>query len=83
MEKYNILRRINNKFKFKLLKRVTLQLMNMEEEQLAYNSDSGEENVDIDAISDDAGAQIGWIKWFCSLEGHEFLAEIDEDFIKD
>ena len=83
MVKYNILRRINNKFKFKLLKRVTLQLMNMEEEQLAYNSDSGEENVDIDAISDDAGAQIGWIKWFCSLEGHEFLAEIDEDFIKD
>lgn len=59
--------------------------MDMEEEQLqAYNSDSGEENVDIDALSDDiAGAQMGWIQWFCSLEGHEFLAEIDEEFIKD
>lgn len=55
----------------------------MEEEQLAYNSDSGEEHVDIDAMSDDAGAQVSWIKWFCSLEGHEFLIEIDEDFIKD
>lgn len=57
----------------------------MEEEQLAaYNSDSGEENVDIDGLSDDMGmAQIGWIQWFCSLEGHEYLAEIDEDYIRD
>lgn len=55
----------------------------MEEEQLAYNSDSGEEHVDIDAMSDDAGAQVGWIKWFCSLDGHEFLTEIDEDYLKD
>lgn len=57
----------------------------MEEEQLAaYNSDSGEEHVDIDNLSDDMGAtQMGWIQWFCSLEGHEFLAEIDEDFIRD
>ena len=54
----------------------------MEEEQLAYNSDSGEENVDIDAMSEE-GAQMGWIKWFCGLEGHEFLVEIDEDFIRD
>ena len=57
----------------------------MEEEQLAaYNSDSGDEHVDIDALSDElAGGQMGWIQWFCSLEGHEFLVEIDEDYIKD
>lgn len=55
----------------------------MEEEQVAYNSDSGDENVDIDNLSDDAGIQLGWIKWFLSLEGHEFLTEIDEDYIKD
>ena len=57
----------------------------MEEEQLAaYNSDSGEEHVDIDAISDEMGAAtMGWIQWFCSLEGHEFLAEIDEEYIRD
>lgn len=35
----------------------------MEEEQVQnYNSDSGEEHVDIDAISDDLnGGQMGWI----------------------
>ena len=57
----------------------------MDEEQLqAYNSDSGEDNVDIDALSDELGGpQMGWIQWFCSLEGHEFLVEIDVDFIKD
>ena len=50
----------------------------------AYNSDSGEDNVDIEAISDELGAgQMGWIQWFCSLEGHEFLVDIDEDFLKD
>lgn len=54
----------------------------MEEEQLAYNSDSGEEHVDIDAMSDEI-TNVGWIRWFCTLDGHEFLVEIDEDFIKD
>ena len=24
-----------------------------------------------------------WIQWFCSLEGHEFLVEIDDEFIRD
>lgn len=24
-----------------------------------------------------------WIEWFCSLEGHEFLLKVDNDFIKD
>ena len=25
----------------------------------------------------------GWIKWFCQLEGHEFLVEVDSEFIMD
>lgn len=25
----------------------------------------------------------GWISWFCALEDHQFLCEIDEDFIRD
>lgn len=25
----------------------------------------------------------GWISWFCSLEGHEFFAEIPEEYIRD
>lgn len=58
--------------------------MNMEEQQMAYNSDSGEEQVDIEGISDDINmVSMGWISWFCSLEGHEHLVEIEEDFIKD
>ena len=51
-----------------------------------YNSESDEEQYEIDGFSDDPAiqnAQIGWIKWFCSLEGHEFLVEIDEDYIRD
>jgi len=50
----------------------------------AYNSDSGDDNVDLDAMSEEAGAaQLNWIKWFCALEGHEFLVEIDDEFIRD
>jgi hypothetical protein len=48
----------------------------MEEEQLqVYNSDSGEENVDIDALSQEMSGQPpqGWIQWYCTLEGNEFL----------
>ena len=56
-----------------------------------YNSDSGgDEQVDIDGLSEEmnaagngGGHQLGWIQWFCSLDGHEFLIDIDEDFIKD
>jgi len=25
----------------------------------------------------------GWISWFCSLEDHNFLCEVDEEFIRD
>lgn len=25
----------------------------------------------------------GWIQWFCSLEDHQFLCEVDEDYIRD
>lgn len=56
----------------------------MEDQQLVYGSDSGEEQVEIEGVSDDLPtAQMGWIQWFSSLEGHEFLVEIDEDYIKD
>lgn len=29
------------------------------------------------------GHQLGWINWFCALEGHEFLVDLDEEFIRD
>ena len=25
----------------------------------------------------------GWVNWFCEIEGHEFVVEVDEDFIQD
>ena len=27
--------------------------------------------------------EISWIEWFCSLEGNEFLVEIDESFLRE
>ena len=55
-------------------------------QQQQYNSESDEEQFENDGYSDDpamGNQQIGWIKWFCSLEGHEFLVEIDTDYIQD
>jgi casein kinase II subunit beta len=34
-------------------------------------------------IGDDSFSDGGWISWFCALEGHEFFAEIPEEFIRD
>lgn len=59
-----------------------------------YNSDSGDGDFQMDDISDDNaarggadgdgdGAPVGWIRWFTSLEGHEYMVEVDEDYIKD
>ena len=60
----------------------------------AYNSDSGDEDFQMDDMSDENGGRgghavdaddglVGWIQWFCSLEGHEYMVEIDADYIKD
>jgi hypothetical protein len=61
--------------------------MDPDQQQFLMDNDggnSGDSNVDFEVMSDEAGENSGgWIQWFCSLEGHEFLVEIDEDFIKD
>jgi len=44
---------------------------------------SDDSNVDFDNISDDDSAPNGWVKWYCALEGHEFLVEVEEAFIQD
>ena len=66
----------------------------MEEEPIeAYNSDSGDGDFQMDDMSDENGggregraeaaATMNWIQWFCSLEGHEYMVEVDESYIKD
>ena len=39
--------------------------------------------MDFDNISDDDSAPNGWVKWYCALDGHEFLVEVEEAFIQD
>jgi casein kinase II subunit beta len=36
-----------------------------------------------DSISDSGTESLTWISWFCSLPGHEYFAEVSEDFIED
>ena len=67
----------------------------MDEPIEAYNSDSGDGDFQMEDMSDDAGAgrtghadddaatTMGWIQWFCSLEGHEYMVEVDNDYIRD
>lgn len=61
----------------------------------AYNSDSVDGEFQMDDGSDDNAAArgvndaeetsnaTGWIKWFTTLEGHEYMVEVDEEYIKD
>lgn len=59
-----------------------------------FNSDSDEADFQMDDASSDRkpGTMIngqdedskgGWINWFCALEGHEYMIEVDISFIRD
>lgn len=56
-------------------------------EELGYNSESGENEFPLDPELVKAAQkeiqEISWIKWYTSLEGHEYLVEVDDVFIKD
>mmetsp|Transcript_60811 Transcript_60811/g.69500 ORF Transcript_60811/g.69500 Transcript_60811/m.69500 type:complete len:252 (+) Transcript_60811:49-804(+) len=41
------------------------------------------DNFDMYEDEDEEFSDGGWIQWFCNLEGHEFFAEIEEDYIRD
>ena len=61
----------------------------------AYNSDSGDGEFPVDEMSDenahgrgdndgdDDGIVTGWIRWFCALDGHDYMVEVDEAYIRD
>ncbi|KAL0097777.1 casein kinase II beta subunit CKB1 [Phycomyces blakesleeanus] len=36
-----------------------------------------------DSVTNSSSSLQSWISWFCSLSGHEFYAEVPEDFIED
>ncbi len=36
-----------------------------------------------DMFDEDSESQGGWIQWLCELEGHEFFAEVDDEFVRD
>ena len=36
-----------------------------------------------DSSNDSGTESLTWISWFCSLSGHEYFAEVAEDFIED
>ena len=61
----------------------------MEDEVDAYNSDSGENDFPMDDVTDegngadDKDTVHNWINWFCTLDGHEYMVDIDPEFIID
>jgi casein kinase II subunit beta len=34
-------------------------------------------------MSDDSYEEESWVEWFINIDGHQFLCEVDEDFIRD
>ena len=60
-------------------------LLAQQQQQQNYNSESDDDQYQAEtAFSDDPNhIQAGWIQWFCQLEGHEFMVEVDLDFIRD
>lgn len=39
--------------------------------------------IESESASDTGTDSLTWISWFCSLPGHEYFAEVGEDFIED
>jgi len=51
-------------------------------EAMQQYDNGSDSNMDFDTLSDENVGPCGWIQWFCSLEGHDFLVEIEEEYIK-
>jgi casein kinase II subunit beta len=48
-----------------------------------YNSDSEENSSQAQEEEESASSEVKWVQWFCSLEGHDILAEVTDEFLKD
>lgn len=47
-------------------------------EEPAQAADSSGEHVELEGTTEG-----GWIQWYCTLEGNDFLVEIEEDYLRD
>ncbi|TKY85062.1 hypothetical protein EX895_006142 [Sporisorium graminicola] len=55
-----------------------------EEEDEAVNLGAYEDEIyESESPSESGTESLTWISWFCSLPGHEYFAEVGEDFIED
>jgi casein kinase II subunit beta len=52
-------------------------------ESMQQYENGSDSNMDFDTLSDENVSPSGWIQWFCSREGHDFLVEIEEEYIRD
>ncbi|TIB79235.1 hypothetical protein E3Q23_00343 [Wallemia mellicola] len=55
------------------------------DEQMEILEDNNPESIVYDSSSPQSTStsSLTWISWFCSLPGHEYFAEVSEDFIED
>jgi casein kinase II subunit beta len=47
-----------------------------------FSDDSNSSSIEENEVENNSGESC-WTQWFCSLEGHDYLAEVTEDFLKD
>jgi casein kinase II subunit beta len=55
----------------------------MSEENSSMSPSEGDYPLNDEEEEEASSSESGWVQWFCALEGHEFLAEVSEDFLRD
>jgi len=53
-----------------------------DDEDFQMENSSGEDTGK-DGSDDSIDKKDGWISWFTSLDGHEYLVQVDEEYISD
>eukprot|EP00920_Eleutheroschizon_duboscqi_P010474 GHVT01024522.1.p1 GENE.GHVT01024522.1~~GHVT01024522.1.p1 ORF type:complete len:340 (+),score=75.82 GHVT01024522.1:423-1442(+) len=55
-------------------------------EAAAPSASTGPKPAQLPSASEDSESDVsdgGWMSWFCNLQGHDFFAELEEDYIRD
>ncbi|KAF0546700.1 casein kinase subunit II beta [Gigaspora margarita] len=61
----------------------SIQQEEEDEEEEELIPESGGQYQETDTSNDTGTESLTWISWFCGLPGHEYFAEVAEDFIED